>query len=234
MKSNMKFTHQTLLPHYLKDLTFADITHGGRKKARNPEHWNIPIINQTPFVLNNTGTKDGRNVWIWSDIHFGHRNIIKYANRPFPNIDLMKQCLVGNYINVVQPEDIVFWLGDITFGDVLGINQLLSQLPGKKIHIIGNHDMDSKGKLNNLKFDEQYSCFVIDVVDVDIEYQLLLTHYPLDMIPVGCVSVHGHIHQHELLPHNINVSVERTNYTPRSMQNVLEQATMYIKSYEQL
>lgn len=235
-KEITKFTNETLLAHYLEDLTYPDTTHGARKKARNPQHWNIPhnpsIHLRNPLVLDNTGTYNGRNVWIWSDIHFGHKNIIKYSGRPFPNVDLMNKCLVGNYINVVQENDIVFWLGDITFGDVQGINKLLSQLPGHKIHIIGNHDMDSKGKLNNLKFDEQYSCLVIDIEDVDTEYQLLLTHYPLDIVPERCVNVHGHIHQHTLMPYNINVCVEHTNYTPKHMKQVLEQSYDYFNRHE--
>jgi len=234
----MKFTHETLLKHYLEDLTLPDVTHGARKKAHNPEHWNIPhdtsIHLRNPFVLDNTGMFNGRNVWFWSDLHFGHKNIIKYAGRPFPNVDLMNKCLIGNYINVVQPDDIVFWLGDITFGNVQGINEILNQLPGWKIHIIGNHDMDSKGKLNNLKFDEQYSCLVIDVIDAEREYQLLLTHYPLDIVPQPCLNIHGHIHQHTLMPYNINVSVEQTNYTPMHMKEVTSKAVMYLRQYGDL
>jgi calcineurin-like phosphoesterase family protein len=232
----MKFTNETLLEHYLKDLTFPDTTHGGRAKARNPEHWNIPHNNsinlRKPLTLDYTGMWHGRNVWIWSDIHFGHKNIIKYSGRPFPNVDLMNKCLIGNYLSVVEETDIVFWLGDITFGNVDGINQILNELPGHKIHIIGNHDMNSKGKLNNLRFDEQYSCLVVDVIDVDMEYQLLLTHYPLDIVPDGCVNIHGHIHQHNLMPYNINVSVEQTNYTPKHMKYVIKQAGDYLWKHD--
>jgi calcineurin-like phosphoesterase family protein len=230
----MKFTNTTLLAHYILDLELPDVTHGGRRKARNPEHWNIPPITDVPLIIDNNGkTTDGRQVWIWSDIHINHKNIIKYSGRPFPSVDLMNKCLIGNYINTVQANDIVIWCGDITFGDVSGMNQILQKIPGHKIHVIGNHDMDNKGKLNNLKFDEQFSCMTITVQDVDVDYQLLLTHYPLDNVPPGCVNVHGHIHQHTLMPWNINVCVEHTNYTPKNMKDVVDVAHAYLNPKNQ-
>lgn len=222
-----KFTNQTLLEHYLKDLELPDTTHGGRKKANNPQHWNIPSIYKTnPITLD---VHSDPNIWVWSDIHFYHKNIIRYSERPYPNVDLMNKCLIGNYLNVVQPDDIVIWGGDISFGHVDEINQILKELPGYKIHIVGNHDMDRRGKLTSYTFDERHSCLVLDIVDDDMEYQMLITHYPLDIVPEGCINIHGHIHQHLLQPYNINVCVEHTNYTPMHIDVIREKARKYFK-----
>lgn len=227
----MKFTNETLLEHYLEDLKLPDTTHGGRRKAHNPQHWNFPSIAKQNMITIDL-TDQSRDVWCWSDIHFYHKNIIKYSGRPFPNPELMNKCLIGNYINVIKDNDIVLWGGDITFGHIGEINRILTQLPGYKIHIVGNHDMDRDGKLNHLSFDERHPCYVINVIDADREYQILVTHYPLDVVPKGCVNLHGHIHQHLLMPYNINMCVEHTNYAPMNLTKVMTKAVDYLKGHE--
>ncbi|MCK9369598.1 hypothetical protein M0R04_06795 [Candidatus Dojkabacteria bacterium] len=235
----MKFTNETLLEYYLEDLKGVDTTHNGNVKNRHPEYWDIPSTYKhrelpmliDPFEPNYPLPK--RNIWFLSDTHFNHKNIIKYSNRPFPTIELMTSCLIGNHNNVVEQNDIVIWCGDVTFGDVHHTNELINAMPGYKIHIIGNHDMDRKGKLNALSFDERHSCIVIDVVDAEVEYQLLVTHYPLTVVPAGCINIHGHCHNSPALSQkHINVCVERTNYTPLNMNVILDKAKIIMELYE--
>jgi len=92
----MKLTHETLRDLYLKDLELPD-THHGRTtpKVRYPEQWK----NIVPFLANGTAlTIDlaaltDRDVWVWSDQHFGHNNIIEYAERPFLDVNSMNDAL---------------------------------------------------------------------------------------------------------------------------------------------
>ena len=47
-------------------------------------------------------------VWITSDSHFSHVNIIKYCNRPFDNVETMNETIIKNWNNAVSKDDLVF------------------------------------------------------------------------------------------------------------------------------
>ncbi len=224
----MKFTNETLLTHYLYDLTLIDTTHNNKIKNKHPEYWNVPsFYKKSPIIIDPLDTS--KNIWFWSDIHFFHKNIIRYSNRPFPNLELMNECLIGNARNIIKPGDIVIWGGDISFGHIHEVNEMIRNLPGYHIQIIGNHDMDNHGKLSKYDFDERHPCLVLDVIDHDIEYQILITHYPLDIVPDNCINFHGHIHQHLLKPYNINFCVEHTNYSPIHIKELMERSERYLR-----
>lgn len=215
----MKHTNQTLRDLYLQDLAMPDTGHyRDRPKVRDLTPWK----KIEPFIANGDEPRKldpygDTKIYVWSDIHWGHANIIKYCNRPYPNRELMNQCLIGNYMNVVKPEDIVIFGGDIGFMKENQINDILTALPGYKIWIVGNHDLHRDGKLYDLAFDERHLCFVVDVEDHDMDFQLLFTHYPLDIsnVPEGCYNVHGHIHNNLITGNkHTNMCVEHTGYKP--------------------
>ena len=56
------------------------------------------------------------DVFIISDTHFSHDNIIGYSNRPFNNVEEMNETLVRNWNSVVKPTDWVICLGDFALG----------------------------------------------------------------------------------------------------------------------
>ena len=85
--------------------------------------------------------------WFTSDLHIGHKNIIKYCGRPWrntdgePDVDAMDEALVANWNAVVKPEDTVWNLGDLAFccapKYALG---MLKRLNGTHVVVRGNHD----------------------------------------------------------------------------------------------
>ena len=79
-------------------------------------------------------------VFFTSDTHFGHKNIIKYCNRPFSDIDEMNKVLINNWNKVVSEGDIVFHLGDFAFGGFPLWESIRSRLNGSIYLIRGNHD----------------------------------------------------------------------------------------------
>lgn len=106
-----------------------------------------------------------------SDMHFGHANIIKYANRPFlkpgdltssgdwisPQIKSqrareMDAELIKRHNSVVTPNDDVYCLGDFCFGVVDDAVRYLQQLHFKKFYFIwGNHDKAMEALWTNFK-----------------------------------------------------------------------------------
>lgn len=169
-----------------------------------------------------------RDIWVISDTHFGHENIIRYCNRPFANAKEADQKMVENWNSVVKDNDIVYHLGDVYFG-IDGVESL-RKLNGRKRLILGNHD---NGKDQYL----QRAFQKIMMWRMFPEFGLLLTHVPVHQSSLkiyeaedenSCgsvqkqfVNIHGHIHQNES-PSELhrNVSVEKINYTPINIEEL--------------
>lgn len=147
-------------------------------------------------------TKD-QKIWFTSDLHFGHRNVIRFCNRPFADEKEMGQAIIQNWNNVVGDNDIVFVLGDtFWFNDSHGIKRVLSQLKGKNIYMLpGNHDdFDHYYRVDDPRI---HLCQDIVVVWITEEnqpkHEVWLSHYPMMTWPHrenGAYQFFGHIHSH--------------------------------------
>lgn len=165
--------------------------------------------------------EEKRNVYFWSDLHFFHKNIISYANRPFHSMEQMHNELIRRYCEIITDDDLVIFGGDISFAGVDNTKPLLNCLPGKKIWVLGNHDFKSGGKLHNFNFTPLITmCFVFYVKDIDgkiINY--IVSHYPINnkLLPENTLNIHGHTHQYMMDKKNINMSVEAIDYQPSKL-----------------
>lgn len=82
------------------------------------------------------------NTWFTSDTHLGHRAIIQYTGRPFPDVATMDTALIANWNDRVKDDDTVYHLGDFCFGSIKVATSYFAQLRGR-IHILGtpwHHD----------------------------------------------------------------------------------------------
>ena len=66
-----------------------------------------------------------------SDLHLGHRNIIRLCNRPFATIEEMDETLIRNWNAKVTNGDTVYILGDLLFRNEKPAEEYLKQLKGK-------------------------------------------------------------------------------------------------------
>ena len=75
-----------------------------------------------------------------SDNHFGHKNIIKYDNRPFNSVEDMDEVMIDRWNSVVGDDDTVYILGDFSWYKEEKTLEILNRLSGRKVLIKGNHD----------------------------------------------------------------------------------------------
>jgi len=80
------------------------------------------------------------NLYFTSDWHIGHDNVLEFDNRPFRDMDHMCSVLVNNYNSIVGPTKTCYFLGDMGFYKSTLIKEIVSQLNGTKVLILGNHD----------------------------------------------------------------------------------------------
>ncbi len=88
------------------------------------------------------------NIWFTSDTHYYHKNIAgpkvsiwKTGYRDFEDEKEMSSQIVKTFNKYVKSDDIVYHLGDWSFGGVESIWNFRKQLECKNIHLItGNHD----------------------------------------------------------------------------------------------
>lgn len=134
--------------------------------------------------------------FIGSDLHFGHKNILKFCpkTRPFASTDEMDQAMVSQWNETVSPEDTTYLLGDISYHEPSRTASILNRLNGKKILIIGNHD--DKAMKSHFFVD----CFVETHQYLEItrdKRKIVMFHYPIaewNAMHRGSLHFHGHLH----------------------------------------
>lgn len=177
-----------------------------------------------------------QRIFFTSDLHFGHKNILKYYNRPWDSVEDMEEGLIKNWNSVVTDDDIVFDLGDFAFATHRKWKEILGELNGQHHLILGNHDiqrwpgdkiMELFDSVNNqllLKIDERY---------------VYLNHYPYLCYggsyrgpETAVYQLFGHVHNspygigkdinrlNNLFPYQYDVGVDNNNYTPISWEDV--------------
>ena len=157
------------------------------------------------------GTLDvpDETVKIWSDLHIGHANIIRYCDRPFENVAQMDATLWANWQTGVVPGETLVCVGDVFFG----YTEAPRSVPQghHNLLVVGNHDLTHVGELKVTEFDEVHA-----LLTSPGDPPLVFTHVPLPNVPRGVVNVHGHTHEKVHPPESphINVSVEQLEYRP--------------------
>ena len=164
--------------------------------------------------------EDGQcTVWVWSDLHLGHENIIRYTNRPFANASAMDTQLYANWATTVSPADTLLFVGDVAMRKAVGEAtwSRIRHAPGRmKQLVVGNHDLTGSGALRVDGFDD-----ICSLLCAPGDPPLLFTHMPLSDMPAGWVNVHGHTHAAPVTRSaHINVSVEHIRYRPLALPRI--------------
>lgn len=179
-----------------------------------------------------------RDIWVTSDTHFRHANILKFKNsngnlvRPgFEDVDAMDEHMIERWNSVVKPGDIVYHLGDVVLGDKEWFKKNWPRLNGSKRLIVGNHDdipfLSSGGFFKKVSMWRMFPEFGLLFTHVPVHEKSLYRYPSKDgdadglAEPVLLLNVHGHIHQHPSPPGSYRcVCVEQTNYTPVNIEEL--------------
>ena len=158
-------------------------------------------------------------VAVWSDLHLGHANILRYEDRPFKDVQSMDGYLWQRWEDIASESSIstVVVVGDTAMNSALnaGMFSKIRAMPCDQYLAVGNHDLTGLGEVRVNGFD------VVCTGMLSLgDPPLVWTHYPLAEVPDGMVNVHGHIHSNQREGPYINVSVEQLDFRPVSLRNL--------------
>ncbi len=163
---------------------------------------------------------DGDPLWLWSDLHLGDYMAPSSFGRPFNSVLEMDDKLLDAWNQAVGADDTLIVAGDVLLGsprERADRTQRISEAPGYKVLVYGNHDQNGQGGITTDSFDEAH--FAVRLAGDPV---LLITHIPLTDVPAGTVNVHGHTHHRDApgAGRHINVCVEQLEYRPRRLSEI--------------
>jgi calcineurin-like phosphoesterase family protein len=158
-----------------------------------------------------------QNIWFTSDTHYGHSNICrattKWQNaenitRDFKSLDHMNSAIVDQINGHVKEDDILFHLGDVSFGGLDNLREFRSRVLCKNIHLIlGNHDQNIEKNISDV---QRLFLSVSPYTHLDfrmyngsnqkkliVQQDFILMHYPIqswDGMNKSAIHLHGHVH----------------------------------------
>ena len=129
-----------------------------------------------------------------SDLHFCHKNILRFDERPWFDLSSMEDDLISLWNSKVGKNDDIYILGDLCWGLAEDWRRIIPKLHGRKHLIRGNHDLP--------KIPEDISKLFASISAYkevkDNGYTVLMSHYPMviyrhDVDP-KVVMLYGHVH----------------------------------------
>ena len=182
------------------------------------------------------------NVYITSDTHFGHKNIVRGttnwrtqdgevpvdSTRDFQTIEQMNERLIDGINHFVGQDDTLIMLGDVSFGGFENISIFLYRLVCQNIHLIlGNHDHHIENKRGDVQI---RFLSVQHYLEANINGQdFVFCHYPLQSwngLNKGVIHLHGHSHlpEHRKFGNGkrMDVGVDGNGMDPYSIDEIIK------------
>lgn len=139
--------------------------------------------------------KNKIKIWLTTDTHFGHKNLISWGHRPKD----FEEKLLKN-LSVIGPNDILIHLGDFCVsGDAYWHDEFMKRVAGKKWLVRGNHDNKSNSWYLAHGWDFVCAKFQSKLFGKNI----LFSHVPireksvlssLFITETFGINIHGHFH----------------------------------------
>jgi calcineurin-like phosphoesterase family protein len=183
----------------------------GKSRHGNPGHHRA----SNKYLKSSRKISKSGKLFVISDLHLNHRNIIRYCHRPFSNVGIMNKTIIQRWNKVVGPNDTVYFVGDFT---LRGSPQYWKEkLKGRIIFIRGNHDQNIKNARHHVTLHHRGHLFYF-------------VHNPHEA-PTNWDGwiIHGHVHNNQMKIYplingdkkSINVSAELTDYYPLDLDKII-------------
>lgn len=189
-----------------------------------------------------------QNIWFTSDTHFGHKNIVRGTTswdtftegsshqgvRDFDTLEEHNYALIKSINSLVQPNDILYHLGDWSFGGHENIKKFREQLNCQNIHLVfGNHDqhitpIDSpyRGLFASCNYVLELSMKVDRKYGIVGKQKIFLSHYGhrvWNKSHHGAIHLYGH--SHGTLPmygKSMDVGVDTNSLYPYHLDEIMD------------
>ena len=151
-----------------------------------------------------------------SDTHFGHARALQlFRSGHFKDCKEMDETMITNWNSVVNPRDVVWHMGDFSWGNQ---TYYARRLNGQLNLILGNHDYIEP-------LERQAFNSIHDYKKIKINNQkIILFHYPIhywECSHYGSWHLYGHVHgQRKNIGLSMDVSAECIKYTPISFSEI--------------
>ena len=177
-------------------------------------------------------------VLVISDMHFGHRGIIKFRKNFFlknniASIEEHDQLICENILSCLNKRDILWILGDCFFSeDTYRYARAMAKACMQLNLVIGNHDTDKPERMEALKKGICEGVFW-KVGTLFKAGPFWLSHAPIHPEELrGRKNVHGHVHYQTIRdPNYLNVCCENVNYFPVNLQDLINMPERVLEVY---
>ena len=177
-----------------------------------------------------------------ADLHLGHKNVLRFDNRPFSTIEENDEYIIAQWNEAVSDDDDVWILGDISWHSASKTAELLKRLKGRKHLCIGNHDH----KLIKSAYVRQQFVEIVDYKEISFGdgTGVVLCHYPIPCYNkhfYGWYHLYGHVHSTfewrmmaevqtkmrevhnaKIEMYNVGCMMTYMRYRPRTLEEILE------------
>lgn len=187
------------------------------------------------------------NIWFTSDTHFHHKNIVtgtstwekteeseNQKTRNFETLEEHDETLVNNFNQLIKPDDILYHLGDWSFGGHEQIKIFRNKLNCKNIHLIfGNHDQHIepkhsiyRGCFSSVDYVKQFSLKLgTEKTNKYGKQGFFLSHYSHQVWNKshhGAIHLFGHSHGSiKGIGRSMDVGVDTNNLFPYHLDEIL-------------
>lgn len=179
------------------------------------------------------------NIWVTSDTHFHHKNIVRgvtawdlskreneshLSTRDFDTLEEHDILLVNNINSVVEANDVLWHLGDWSFGGAEQIQIFRERLNCNNINLVfGNHDQHIENPkrgyqhlFNSLQYYKELSIG---------KQMFVLSHYAFrvwNKYSKGSMHLYGHSHGSLLDANNrsMDVGIDTNNLMPYNIDEI--------------